>query len=64
MREAELWSRMAEALPEGYAEVWADQVVLAELGGRTVREALAAGLPYKRVWRAVWAQLELPEAQR
>ena len=55
---------MAEALPEGYAEVWADQVVLAELGGRTVREALAAGLPYKRVWRAVWAQLELPEAQR
>ena len=64
MREAELWARMAEVLPGGYAEVWADQVVLAELGGRTVREALSAGLPCKRIWRAVWAQLELPENRR
>ncbi|HMR49371.1 MAG TPA: DUF3046 domain-containing protein [Arachnia sp.] len=64
MREAELWARMAEVLPGGYVEVWADQVVLAELGGRTVREALAAGLPCKRIWRAVWAQLELPESRR
>lgn len=47
-------------LPDGYARVWAEQVVLAELGGRTVVEALGAGEPCKRVWRAVCTQLELP----
>lgn len=47
-------------LPGGYAATWADQVVLEELGSRTVRQALAAGLPCKHIWRAVWAQLELP----
>ncbi|WP_199711278.1 DUF3046 domain-containing protein [Tessaracoccus antarcticus] len=60
MREAELWSRLGQVLPEGYSRVWADQVVLAELAGRTVSEALSAGLPCKRIWRAVWSQLELP----
>ena len=59
-----MWSRIEAALPDGYARVWADQVVLAELGGRTVIEALAAGLPCKRIWRAVWAQLELPPTLR
>ena len=51
---------MAKALPDGYSRVWADQVVLAELEGRTVSEALADGVPCKRIWRAVWGQLELP----
>lgn len=51
---------MGRVLPDGYSRVWADQVVLADLGGRTVVEALAAGLPCKRIWRVVWAQLELP----
>lgn len=51
---------MERVLPDGYAGVWASQVVLADLDGRTVTEALAAGLPCKRIWRAVWAQLELP----
>lgn len=60
VREVELWERMNEVLPGGYAATWADSVVLEELGSRTVREALAAGLPCKRIWRAVWKQLELP----
>lgn len=55
---------MGEVLPGGYVAVWADQIVLVELGGRTVREALAAGVPCKRIWRAVWAQLELPDTLR
>ena len=46
------------------AATWADQVVLEDLGSRTVRDALAAGLPCKRIWRAVWAQLELPATLR
>ncbi|MDO5735896.1 MAG: DUF3046 domain-containing protein [Propionibacteriaceae bacterium] len=60
MREAELWLRLAAVLPEGYSRVWADQVVLAELSGRTVSEALADGVPCKTIWRAAWRQLELP----
>jgi hypothetical protein len=56
--------RLDEVLPGGYAASWADQVVLEELGSRTVREALAAGQPCKRIWRAVWRQLELPATLR
>lgn len=61
MREVELWARMDKALGADYARYWAGQVVLADLGSRTVVEAIAAGLPYKRIWRAVWKQLELSQ---
>lgn len=60
VREAELWSRLDEVLSPAYSRVWAQQVVLAELDGRTVTEALAAGIPCKKIWRAAWLQLELP----
>ena len=55
---------MDAVLPTGYAATWSDTVVLEELGSRTVREALAAGLSCKRIWRAVWKQLELPDSLR
>ncbi len=61
VREAELWSRLGKVLPEGYSRVWADQVVLADLSGLTVADALEAGTPCKTIWRAVWRQLELPQ---
>jgi hypothetical protein len=38
--------------------------VLADLGGRTVDEALDAGVPPKEVWRAVWVALDLPPRER
>ena len=60
MRETEFWVRMEKHLHGAYARAWADQVVLGSLGGRTVTEALDAGVPIQRVWRAVWAHLELP----
>lgn len=60
MRHTEFWRRMEEALGPGYAEVWASQYVLAELGGRTAAEALADGYSAKVVWEAVWAARELP----
>ena len=64
MRHTEFWARMDDALGPAYARSWAEQQVLAELGGRTVAEALAAGEPPKVVWRAVWARLELPARDR
>ena len=64
MRFTEFWARMEHALGPTYAAVWASQQVLADLGGRTVEQALEAGEPPKQVWRAVAERLELPEQQR
>lgn len=55
---------MEEVLGAGYVHTWAENTVLAELGSRTVDEAIAAGINSKRIWRAVWAQLELPMTLR
>ena len=43
MRHTEFWARMDAALGPAYSHAWADQQVLADLGGRTVTEALDAG---------------------
>lgn len=64
MRHTEFWQRMNAALGPAYARTWSEQHVLAELEGRTVDEALEAGEAPKRVWRAVWADLELPAQER
>ncbi|MFV0451097.1 MAG: DUF3046 domain-containing protein [Propioniciclava sp.] len=64
MRETELWRRMAFHLGSAYSRVWAEQMVLADLEGRTVVEALAHGTDARTVWRAVWAALELPDSDR
>jgi hypothetical protein len=55
---------MDDALGPAYARSWASMYVLADLGGRTVDEALAAGVAPKEVWRAVWAALGLPPRER
>ena len=38
--------------------------VLADLGGRTVEQALEAGIDPRRVWRAVCEAYEVPPARR
>jgi hypothetical protein len=64
MRHTEFWARMDQVLGPAYSRVWATQHVLAALGGRTVEQALAAGVPPKEVWRAVADALHLPDQQR
>lgn len=64
MRETELWARLEHHLGAGYAHVWVDQINLAALSNRTVREALAGGVPCKTIWRAVHEHLELPARER
>jgi len=64
MRHTEFWARMEQALGPAYAHTWADQQVMAELGHRTVREALAQGEPPKQVWRVVWSRLDLPPSEQ
>lgn len=64
MRHTEFWTRMEEALGGAYSRHWARNHVLAALGGHTVDEALADGTSPKVVWRAVWAELDLPSRDR
>ena len=64
MKETELWQRLEAALGARYYRVWAAEFSLAELGNRTVGQALADGMPTKEIWRAVWAALELPARDR
>lgn len=64
MREADLRARLVDHLGPTYSVVWADTVVLGELGQRTVSEALAAGMPCKNIWLAAWQALELPARDR
>jgi hypothetical protein len=64
MKHTEFWARLDQALGPAYARSWASMYVLTDLGGRTVDEALAAGVAPKEVGRAVWAALELPARDR
>jgi hypothetical protein len=64
VRHTEFWARMEDALGPTYARSWAELFVMAELDGRTATEALAAGVPPKRVWAAVWRTLELPASKK
>jgi hypothetical protein len=64
MRHTEFWERMREQFGEGYADSFARDFVIAELGERTVHEAIADGEDVKDVWRAVCDALELPPAAR
>jgi hypothetical protein len=64
MTETELWLRLQQHLGPAYCRVWAGEYSLAELKDRTVAQALRDGVPCKRIWRAVWAALELPVRER
>ena len=64
VRLSEFWKRMSDYFGPGYAESVARDHVLAELAGRTVEEALAAGTTTKTVWRAVCEEFEVPAAKR
>jgi hypothetical protein len=55
---------MEQVLGSGYYASWAADHVLAELGGRTVNQALRDGEDAKVVWRAVVANLGLPARHR
>lgn len=64
MRYTEFWARMDAAMGTASSRSWAELRVIGELGSRTVTEALAAGVPPKTVWEAVWRVLELPDTDR
>ncbi|MFJ6216253.1 DUF3046 domain-containing protein [Streptomyces sp. NPDC092296] len=64
MRLTDFWRRMNDHFGEAYADSFARDHVMTELGGRTVHQALDAGWEAKDVWRAVCAAMDVPAAQR
>jgi DUF3046 family protein len=64
VRLTEFWERMRGQFGAVYAESLARDQVLALLGGRTVAEALEAGVPVRQVWRAVCEAFEVPARNR
>ena len=64
MRLTDFWDRMGEPFGAAYAESVARDQVIAELGGRTVYEAIDAGIETKEIWRAVCKRFEVPRALR
>jgi hypothetical protein len=64
VRLTELRDRLDVALGPAYSGSWAQDYVLADLGGRTVEQALAAGLAAADIWRTVHAELGLPARLR
>jgi hypothetical protein len=55
---------MAEEFGEARSEMIAQDHVLSSLGGRTVDEALGAGMDPKRVWLAICEAFEVPAERR
>jgi hypothetical protein len=53
VRLTDFWSRMRQHFGPTYAESFAHDFVLGELGGRTIDEALAQGVDVQEIWRAV-----------
>lgn len=58
------WERMNARFGAAYADSVARDLVLASLGGRTVVDALAAGVEAAEVWRAVCEAVEVPVRER
>lgn len=64
MRLTDFWERMNAHFGQVYADSFARDFVMSELGGRTVYQALDAGWAAKDVWRAVCAAVDVPASLR
>ncbi|MEU9121619.1 DUF3046 domain-containing protein [Streptomyces sp. NPDC048506] len=64
MRLTVFWQRMANHFGVAYADSFAHDYVMSDLGGRTVHEALDAGWSAKEVWRVVCTVMDVPHDKR
>jgi hypothetical protein len=55
VRLTDFWERLEQAFGPGYAASVAEDQVIPQLGGRTIKQALADGELTVTVWRAVVA---------
>jgi hypothetical protein len=64
VRLTDFWQRMERRFGSTYARSYAADMVIAELGSRTVDQALADGDDAKAVWKAVCDANAAPAAER
>ncbi|HEU0132103.1 MAG TPA: DUF3046 domain-containing protein [Mycobacteriales bacterium] len=64
MRLTVFWDRMNARFGEAYADSVARDLVIAQLGGRSVVAALDAGVEPSVVWNAVCEAVEVPVRDR
>ena len=60
MRLTDFWERMDAVFGAAYAKSWARDFSLSALGGRTVMEAIDAGVDTREIWEAVFGVVEVP----
>jgi hypothetical protein len=63
MRHSEFDRAVADEFGRGGDALVAD-LVLTDVGGRTAREALAAGVPPRQVWMALCVEADVPVSRR
>jgi hypothetical protein len=64
VRLTEFWDRMNSQFGEDYAASVAKDYVLADIGSRTVNQALADGIDAKLIWKAVCEAFSVPDTLR
>jgi hypothetical protein len=64
VRLTEFWDRMNSHFGRDYAASVAQDYVLADVGERTVNQALADGLDVKVIWKAVCDAFDVPGTLR
>lgn len=64
VRLTDFWGRMRQHFGVTYADSFARDFVIAELGGRTAIEALEQGVDTAEVWRAVCRAVDVPAKLR
>lgn len=64
MRLTDFWERMDAVFGSAYAKSWARDYSLSPLGGRTVMEAIEAGLDTREIWNAVCEVVDVPSLLR
>lgn len=64
MRISQFWTLMHDEFGETYAPTLARDHVLGVLGGRSVTQALEAGLHPRLVWLALCDDMDVPQERR
>ncbi|ANF31093.1 signal transduction histidine kinase [Leifsonia xyli] len=63
MKLSEFQRAVSDKFGSSYGQTLLTDLVLAELGGRTANEAIAAGLPPREVWIALCKETGVPSSR-
>ena len=64
VRLTDFWERMDALFGPDYARSWARDFSLSGLDGRTVEQAIAAGIETREIWEAVCGVVDVPSLLR